>query len=78
MIIIKNTFNFITKIDKNKLVYQDNSITVTSYNNIKLLSSSKIIIDDYNIIGQDLFIKMMDEYKIIVCGVINSVSFIKQ
>ena len=75
MIIISKIQKLNNLFEKPKLIYSEGNVSVLCYQKINLLSSNKIIIDDYYIYGDRLFIKMMDEYKIIISGDVYRVSF---
>lgn len=51
-----------------KISYCNNRIVIENYNSIKQLLNNLIIVDEYIIEGNDLMIKKMDEYYIIIIG----------
>jgi len=55
-------------------IYNNTKIVIENYNKIVDLNDNKIIIDNYIINGSNLKIPNIDEYYIIVTGLINSVN----
>lgn len=54
----------------------NNKLIIENYHNIIDLSNEYIIVDNYNIIGINLKIKEMDEYYIIIDGVIKTIELL--
>lgn len=58
----------------NKLsLYNNEKVVIENYNNIRDINDDCIIIDKYYINGENLKIKLIEEYFIIIIGVINSI-----
>lgn len=58
----------------NKLsLYNNEKVVIENYNNIRDINDDCIIIDKYYINGENLKIKQIEEYFIIIIGVINSI-----
>lgn len=57
-------------------IYNNTKIVIENYNNIIDLNDNKIIIDNYNIIGTNLKIPSIDEYYIIITGLINNINIV--
>ena len=69
----------IVKKNKNNIklsIYNNTKIVIENYNNIIDLNDNKIIIDNYNIIGNNLKIPSIDEYYIIITGLINNINIV--
>lgn len=69
----------IVKKNKNNIklsIYNNTKIVIENYNNIIDLNDNKIIIDNYNIIGTNLKIPSIDEYYIIITGLINNINIV--
>lgn len=54
----------------------NNKLIIENYHNIIDLSNEYIIVDNYNITGINLKIKEMDEYYIIIDGVIKTIELL--
>ena len=69
----------IVKKNKNNIklsIYNNTKIVIENYNNIIDLNDNRIIIDNYNIIGTNLKIPSIDEYYIIITGLINNINIV--
>lgn len=69
----------IVKKNKNNIklsIYNNTKIVIENYNNIIDLNDNKIMIDNYNIIGTNLKIPSIDEYYIIITGLINNINIV--
>ena len=60
------------KISKVSL-YNNEKVVIENYNNIHDIDNNYIIIDNYKIEGSDLKIKQIEEYFIIIIGIINNI-----
>lgn len=60
------------KISKVSL-YNNEKVVIENYNNIHDIDNNYIIIDNYKIEGSDLKIKQIEEYFIIIMGLINNI-----
>lgn len=59
--------------DDCKIIYANNKLSIFSYTDLKELSDEKIIIDFYEILGNDLRIQEMDDYFVVISGKIREV-----
>lgn len=67
----------IPKIKENVLkVFSNNKVIIENYNLMTFLSSEKIILRKYEIVGKNLIIKRMDGYLIEIEGEISKINFI--
>lgn len=60
------------KISKVSL-YNNEKVVIENYDNIHDIDNNYIIIDNYKIEGSDLKIKQIEEYFIIIIGIINNI-----
>lgn len=60
------------KISKVSL-YNNEKVVIENYNNIHDIENNYIIIDNYKIEGLNLKIKQIEEYFIIIIGLINNI-----
>ena len=60
------------KISKVSL-YNNEKVVIENYNNIHEIDNNYIIIDNYKIEGSNLKIKQIEEYFIIIIGLINKI-----
>ena len=59
----------------NKLtMYNNYKVVIENYNNIRDIDDNYIIIDQYYIKGNKLKIKQIEEYFIIIIGIINQIN----
>lgn len=49
-------------------IYDNNKCVIENYNIIKIIDKNRIIIDYYQIYGNNLQIKQMDEYLVVIKG----------
>lgn len=66
--------------DKNIQIKDENSYNIYIYNykEINLLSSNIILIDNIKISGKDLYIKELDDYFLIIIGILTKVEIINE
>jgi len=55
-------------------LYNNERVVIENYNNICDIEESYIIIDNYKIEGTNLKIKQIEEYFIIIIGLINKIT----
>jgi len=58
---------------KKIILYNDNKILISNYDNIDFISNEKIIVDKYNIIGCDLKIIELDNFSLTIKGKVKGV-----
>lgn len=55
-------------------LYNNTKLVIENYINLIDINDTKIIIDKYTIIGKNLKIKEMNNYFIVIIGIINNIS----
>ena len=57
-----------------KIEINNNLISIDNYKQIKQIESDLIVLQNVKIIGKDLNIKHLDQYMIVVEGIINNIT----
>lgn len=65
--------NILKNKDLKITIFNNNKIIIENYNNLIDIKETLIIIDNYKINGENLQIKEIDDYLIIIYGIINNI-----
>lgn len=63
-------------LDKSKItVVENKEVSIYNYEKVESIDMKKIVIDKYDIVGENLKISELDGYKIKILGIIKEISF---
>lgn len=68
--------NILKNKDLKITIFNNNKIIIENYNNLIDIKEISIIIDNYKINGKNLQIKEIDDYLIIIYGIINNIDIV--
>lgn len=68
--------NILKNKDLKITIFNNNKIIIENYNNLIDIKETSIIIDNYKINGKNLQIKEIDDYLIIIYGIINNIDIV--
>lgn len=68
--------NILKNKDLKITIFNNNKIIIENYNNLIDIKETLIIIDNYKINGENLQIKEIDDYLIIIYGIINNIDIV--
>lgn len=68
--------NILKNKDLKITIFNNNKIIIENYNNLIDIKETLIIINNYKINGENLQIKEIDDYLIIIYGIINNIDIV--
>lgn len=68
--------NILKNKDLKITIFNNNKIIIENYNNLIDIKETSIIIDNYKINGENLQIKEINDYLIIIYGIINNIDIV--